>query len=806
MNATTAHRDAVTMGVARRVPGWLWESALISILMLLPELWLRVRGDSILVLDTLSSNLPLKQLAIEQLMDGRVPLWSSKLGNGFPLLADSVSLPFDPRNVFFWLASSPDAYWLVLITGQVIGALLLYWYLRRRHRLGVLACIAGAFIFTHATVFYDESRLHSTAMAILLFPGAVWLTDRLVDRPDWRRALQLGLFWALVFVMGGPAYGVYLPFFAGVWGLALIGFARGADRLKRAGRFLLAYLGAGVWGTLTAAIALLPFLEFVANSSRGGEYRDDPFLYRSVWSLVFGAHEPSPLVMQFSFFFYVGVIALPLVLVACRRRDNPYLRALPWLAGATLLVCGVFMTGLKARLIDVIPQIAVIPAFRPTFFWGFCAAVLAAYAVHRLDWELAGLRRIGAWAVFVLQAGAVAGALVALGFLITLRREDLPTYIPLYDNVVSYLRPVLTFGFVALIAVRMLGTGLALLSPARRWNLPLSGRVLSPRWLVAGLIVLELSIAWDVVRPIQSNSGPELPVTREVTFLQHRSNPNDRVMQIATLPEWGDRLPSPPEEEVTLGLDAIGYHGLRTSNIYESLVVKRYGDTFFAFGTQPKVGRAPAALLEMSEPASPLVDAFGVRYLLSDRPLPPNPAYREAFFGNSYHITRRTRPLPRAYFVPAARRLPRRAVEATLRRLSAGDRRILDLRREVLLDAPGPIPSASRDGRYVPARVTRDSDEHVDVVADAPSAGWVVLTDTMFPGWKVTLDGRPAHIEVANGFARAVAVGAGRHLLRFSYEPSSYRVGGILTGVTLLASALALAVPPLMRRRRPGNR
>jgi hypothetical protein len=65
----------------RHVPTWVGESGLVTLLVLLPELWLRVRGDSILTLDALSSNIPLKQLAIDQLMDGRVPLWSSKLAN-----------------------------------------------------------------------------------------------------------------------------------------------------------------------------------------------------------------------------------------------------------------------------------------------------------------------------------------------------------------------------------------------------------------------------------------------------------------------------------------------------------------------------------------------------------------------------------------------------------------------------------------------------------------------------------------------------------------------------------------------------
>jgi hypothetical protein len=788
----------------RHVPTWVGESGLVTLLVLLPELWLRVRGDSILTLDALSSNIPLKQLAIDQLMDGRVPLWSSKLANGFPLLADSVSLPFDPRNLFFWIADRTDAYWLSVVSAQVVGTLLLYWYLRRRHGLGILAGVVGGFVFTHSTVLFAESRLHSTAMAILLFPGAVWLTDRLGDRTDWRRAMQLGLFWALLFVSGGPAYGVYLPVLAGIWGLATIGFRRGAARLRRAARFLVGYVAAGVWGVLVAAIALLPFLEFVANSSRGGEYRDDPFVYRSIWFGMFGAQPPSALVPDFSYFFYVGVIVLPLVIVAWRRRDNRYLRALPWLAGGTLVVCAVLMTPLKARLIDVIPQIAVIPAFRPAFFWGFCAAVLAAYAVDRLDWELTGARRVAAWAVFVLQAGGVLGAAVALGFLFTLRREALADYVPLYD-VIAYLRPVLTFGFVALIVVRALGTGLALVSPRLRWSMPGVGWSFSPRLVVAALVVVELAVAWDTIRPIQPHAGKLYPFTAPVAYLQHRAGPNDRVMQIASNPAWGPIPPVPPEEAVTLGLDALAYHGLWTPTVYESLVVGRYGDTFFDFASQPKTGRAPVALLEMSEPASPLIDAFGVRYLISNQTLPPNPHYREVFSSPGYKVYTVSDPLPRAYFVGMARRMPASAVHAELRRLSVGMRGAADLHRQVLLTGSGPTPATGGRATFAPARVTRDDDEDVEVLLNAPSAGWLVLTDTMFPGWSVTVDGRPARIEVANGYARAVAVGSGRHVVRFGYAPSSFRWGAAVSGAALAVSGVVLLLVPAIRRRRRGS-
>jgi hypothetical protein len=67
------------------------------------------------------------------------------------------------------------------------------------------------------------------------------------------------------------------------------------------------------------------------------------------------------------------------------------------------------------------------------------------------------------------------------------------------------------------------------------------------------------------------------------------------------------------------------------------------------------------------------------------------------------------------------------------------------------------------------------------------------------------VDGRPARIEVANGYARAVAVGSGRHVVRFGYAPSSFRWGAAVSGAALAVSGVVLLLVPAIRRRRRGS-
>jgi uncharacterized membrane protein YfhO len=59
----------------------------------------------------------------------------------------------------------------------------------------------------------------------------------------------------------------------------------------------------------------------------------------------------------------------------------------------------------------------------------------------------------------------------------------------------------------------------------------------------------------------------------------------------------------------------------------------------------------------------------------------------------------------------------------------------------------------------------------VAIEVEAPAAGWVVLADPWHPWWFAEVDGRPAPILRANVLFRAVAVPAGRSIVRFTFRP-----------------------------------
>lgn len=121
-----------------------------------------------------------------------------------------------------------------------------------------------------------------------------------------------------------------------------------------------------------------------------------------------------------------------------------------------------------------------------------------------------------------------------------------------------------------------------------------------------------------------------------------------------------------------------------------------------------------------------------------------------------------------------------------------------DARRGAYVGAPlneriGPAGYISR------ARLIRYLPEQVTVKATVNSPGLLVLADTYFPGWIATRDGTPVDIVRVDQLFRGVHLPAGRHVVRFSYQPQSVRIGAAVSG---LAAMLLFGVIGFGVRRR----
>lgn len=195
---------------------------------------------------------------------------------------------------------------------------------------------------------------------------------------------------------------------------------------------------------------------------------------------------------------------------------------------------------------------------------------------------------------------------------------------------------------------------------------------------------------------------------------------------------------------------------------------------------------------------------------------------REWVETKDYQIRRNRRQYPRAWVVHSAEPLPRISGLGRSDRVGPmqdimyddqdpiwrdPNRVARDLRQAAWVeadDAQALMAFARRTGSRATekVRVQYPHSARVELDATLETPGIVVLADVYYPGWKLTIDGRPAPVYRINRMMRGAAVEAGTHRLVYTYEPDSFRIGLIASAVGL-AATLGLAGFAIRRPRSP---
>jgi hypothetical protein len=185
-------------------------------------------------------------------------------------------------------------------------------------------------------------------------------------------------------------------------------------------------------------------------------------------------------------------------------------------------------------------------------------------------------------------------------------------------------------------------------------------------------------------------------------------------------------------------------------------------------------------------------------YVVQQDNIPPNLARLEWMHTVDHtDIYRNPHAFPRAFLVG---RLATASDAAALFDLMCSPE--FDPRTTVATERPpaGVLPDAT-SGDLGAVAVTHRSQTLVKVQAEAHEDCVLVLADQYFPGWKATIDGRPAELFPAYYAFRGIVLPEGTHEVVYRYKPKSFRIGMAMTVLTCLATIL-LGIPYLIFRRR----
>jgi hypothetical protein len=179
---------------------------------------------------------------------------------------------------------------------------------------------------------------------------------------------------------------------------------------------------------------------------------------------------------------------------------------------------------------------------------------------------------------------------------------------------------------------------------------------------------------------------------------------------------------------------------------------------------------------------------LNVRHYLALRPLTNEQL--ELQTSQPLHVYRDPQAMPRAFWVGEARHVPENEAEKAISSTQ------FDPRREVVLEKTGGSTASAKPSseatRFVPATVLSYTATNLSLRATAPAAGHLVVMDSIYPSWKVSIDGQAAPLYPANWVGRALPFPAGEHTVKMHFEPQSVRFGTFITLLTLTGiSAMA---------------
>jgi len=90
--------------------------------------------------------------------------------------------------------------------------------------------------------------------------------------------------------------------------------------------------------------------------------------------------------------------------------------------------------------------------------------------------------------------------------------------------------------------------------------------------------------------------------------------------------------------------------------------------------------------------------------------------------------------------------------------------------------------------------ITSYENESVSMEVETDRNGILVLADQNYPGWIASVDGQERKIIDANYVLKGLEIEKGRHRVEFEYRPNTFRVGAVISFLTLFLCACAVVI------------
>lgn len=775
--------------------------------------------------DPVFGSIPGTFFSLEYLKHGQLPFWSALKWCGLPQYSDGTYAIFYPFNLINLIPGIPL---LSVITLRTILQLFLLglFTLLYTQKIGIRK--EGSLIATVIVMFGFRTivwlEFNSFLDAGMFYPLILYVFEDFLEHRRTRNIFLSVLLCSFIFLCHNPKPMIYFTQFLFIYICFRVIFLRNKTFAEKI--FLLFHgiiyfvLSIGL-AAAVASVQILPMFKAVSLTNRsiesfGPSFSKIGFLIRNslshqsistflnfVSQPLVGLFVPkffgwpadlklwSPLIYSESI-FYIGILPVVYFIVSVLRAKNYFVRFYVCVS----VVC--FLLTIRCPIITAIYS-GIVPgagsgSIRLFFLASFGAAITAGFG---LDYLL-GQRKLKSPQFFYnlskiflalfLMCGVLVFLLVAFrksfyDFIVSTRFLGVQIFFDAMKARGEEVGRMLFFGieliWYELINLLILASSLlagciwaVLGTKAKIKNSALGG-------MAAVFIFLDLAvmgIKYNPTIPLRVM----YPATETTKFLQA-----DKDLFRVTRFGRNDVLPSG-----ALAVFGISDADGRTMSIRPKLNM--------AFSNLIENGRSAtsviAPLKEVVSLDSPLLDLSNVKYVVSSAEiektqdasaqdvLKRNPLVwaREGVF-----IYKNSNYLPRAFIVHKAKVVKD---EDKLKELLKDK----DFKPEDIV-----LLSGGEEIFYEAVKSSADIEEYSDnrlrIRTNLSKPGYLILSDTFYPGWKARVDGKNAEILRANFVFRAVYLDEGEHVVEFSYVPDGFQLGAKISLIGIFTT-LAIGI------------
>ncbi len=703
-----------------------------------------------LITDPIRQQYPWRELSIAVEKKFHLPLWNPYNFAGTPLLANFQTGAFYPLNLLFFFLPFFYAWSILIMLQPLLAGGFLFFYLLYL-RLNRWASLLGAMVFAFSG--FSIAWLEWNTIGHV----ALWLPIILLAKEKLLKKISFQWIGILIFAECSQIFAGHLQvlfyslILSNVYIIARIYQDIKQEKTKKVfltfwNKYKL-FLYIGIFVGIVTLVQWLPTLQFIAQSARGidqaGWQKEGWFIpWQHLIQFVAPDFFGNPTTLNYwgvwnyaEFIGYIGIFPLIMAIFALFfRRDKK-----TFFFGTFLFLSLIFSLPTIFAQIPFILNIPLLSTSQPTrllFLTDFSLAILSALGFDHFLKNKKGiifpvsflaLIFVSLW-IFALTVPEGAKTISAENFATIKRNLIFPSILFVFSTVV-----IICFFFFQ-----------------KRQKL----------WVVFCFTILIVT-AFDLIRfglkftPF-TNNAYLFPNTQTLSFLQKQ----DGFYRTMTT---DDRI-LPPNFSIIYRLQSI--------DGYDPLYLQRYAELIAALQRGKPDIAPPFGFNRIITPhrySSKIIDLLGVKYILSLDDI-SSPKLVKVFQEGQTRVYENKDVLPRAFFVEKIKRVYSVDKQQVITNMFNAD---IDFKKEAIIELEDPeVKTLYTQPTFLAgeADIIEYSENKVIIQTKNADKGFLVLTDSFYPTWKVTIDGKKTDIYRTNYNFRGVFVPEGNHAVAFSME------------------------------------